>query len=107
MQQSPLIPAISLALTAALALALAPALAGADDDHERARRALERGEVLPLATILERLAPVIGSDVVETEFERDDGSWLYEISYIDARGRLVEIEVDAGDATILKKKRKR
>lgn len=81
--------------------------AAARDDHERARAALERGEVLPLATILERLAPTIGRDVIETEFEREDGRWVYEITYIDAHGRRVELEVDARDATIIERKRKR
>jgi uncharacterized membrane protein YkoI len=79
----------------------------ADDDHERARTALERGEILPLLTILERLAPVIDGDIVETELERDEGRWVYEIAYIDGSGRLIEIEIDAADATILKEKRKR
>jgi uncharacterized membrane protein YkoI len=78
-----------------------PALA--DDDHERARAALERGEVLPLAIILERLQGVIDGDVIATEFERDDGRWIYEIEYIDRDGRIVELEVDAADGRILKR----
>ncbi len=79
----------------------------ADDDHERARAALERGEVLPLMTILERLAAVIDGDIVETELDREDGGWVYEITYIDRTGRLIELEIDAADATVLKEKRKR
>ena len=79
----------------------------ADDDHDRARSALERGEVLPLLTILERLAPVIDGDIIETELDREDGRWVYEISYIDRSGRLIELEIDAADATVLKEKRKR
>jgi uncharacterized membrane protein YkoI len=82
-----------------------PALA--DDDHERARAALERGEVLPLMTILERLAPVIDGDIVETELDREDGRWIYEITYIDRTGRLIELEIDAADGTVLNEKRKR
>lgn len=79
----------------------------ADDDHDRARAALERGEVLPLLTILERLAPVIDGDIIETELDREDGRWVYEISYIDRSGRLIELEIDAADATVLKEERKR
>ena len=79
----------------------------ADDDHERARAALERGEVLPLMTILERLAPVIDGDIIETELDREKGRWVYEITYIDSTGRLIELEIDAADATVLKEKRKR
>jgi uncharacterized membrane protein YkoI len=81
--------------------------ATADDDHDRARAALERGEVLPLLTILERLAPVIDGDIIETELDREKDRWVYEITYIDRSGRLVELEIDAADATVLKEKRKR
>ena len=89
-----------------LLLALAtPALA--DDDHERARAALERGEVLPLSAILERLAPVIDGDIIELELDREKGRWVYEITYIDGTGRLIELEIDATDASVLKEKRKR
>jgi uncharacterized membrane protein YkoI len=72
-------------------------------DHERARAALERGEVLPLATILQRLEGVIDGDVIATEFDRDDGRWIYEIEYIDRDGRVVELEVDAADGSVLKR----
>jgi uncharacterized membrane protein YkoI len=85
----------------AVLLATGPTLA--DNDHERARAALERGEVLPLATILEQLQGVIDGDVIATEFERDDGRWIYEIEYIDRDGRIVELEVDAADGRILKR----
>ena len=93
-----------------IALLLLFATAGpadADKDHDRARGALERGEVLPLSAILERLAPVIEGDVIELELDREKGRWVYEITYIDGSGRLVELEIDATDASILKEKRKR
>lgn len=91
---------------ACLFLAVATS-AMADDDHERARAALERGEVLPLLTILERLATTIDGDIIETELDREKGRWIYEISYIDRNGRLTELEIDAADATVLKMKRQR
>lgn len=83
-------------------LGTGPAVAD-KDDHERARVALERGEVLPLATLLERLAGVIDGDIIATEFERDDGRWIYEIEYIDRDGRVIELEVDAADGTVLER----
>jgi len=98
-----------------LSLALAPARGVADDDrncagaavegehdHDRARRALECGEVMPLAEVLAAVRPHIKGEIVETEFEKDDGVWVYELKYIDARGRLVEIYVDARTGRILK-----
>lgn len=76
-------------------------LAGADDDHEEARGALERGEVMPLSEVLETLRPRIDGDIVSTDFEREDGGWLYEIKYIDRSGRLRELHVDARTARVL------
>ena len=42
-------------LAAALMLVSVPPVS-ADSDHDRARQALEAGEILPLKTVLERLA---------------------------------------------------
>jgi hypothetical protein len=47
----------------------APAVAS--DDHDRARQALEAGEVLPLRTILERVEREYPGQVVDVELERD------------------------------------
>ncbi len=87
----------------ALLLALSPiAMAAADDDHERAREALERGEVLPLAEILERVQGQMPGEVIETELDREHRHWIYELKLIDADGRIVELEVDATDGRILR-----
>lgn len=94
-----------LAIAVFVSVTAGPVLA--DKDHDRARAALERGELLPLATLLERLAPVIDGDIIELELEREKRRWVYEISYIDARGRLIELEVDAADGTVLKRERER
>jgi uncharacterized membrane protein YkoI len=86
------------ALALALTLLAAPAAA---DDHDRARRALERGEVLPLATILPQVETTLGARVIEVDLERDDGRFVYEFELIDARGRIIEAEVDAATGRIL------
>lgn len=56
------------------------------DDHERARRALEAGEVLPLRTVLERVERDYPGQVIEVELERDDGMWFYEVKLIRSGG---------------------
>jgi len=73
----------------------------AADDHDRARRALERGEALPLATILPQVEAALGARVIEVDLERDDGRFVYEFELIDARGRILEAEVDAATGRIL------
>lgn len=90
-------------------LVLAAALAGAgpgpafggDLDHERAQRARERGEILPLDHILALIRARVGGDVVKVELDRDDGIWIYELKLIDGRNRLLEIEVNARTGEIL------
>ena len=74
-----------------------------DDDHayDRARRALDRGETLPMAELLERLKTRVPGEVVGVEFEREDGKWVYEFKVIDSRGRLLEVYVDAQTGEVL------
>lgn len=90
----------TLALLALLALP-SPVHADDDEDHERARAAVLRGEALPLDEILARLPLRDGERLIEVEFEREDGRWVYELEFIGADGRVRELEVDALSAAIL------
>jgi uncharacterized membrane protein YkoI len=72
----------------------------ADDDHERARAALERGEILPLRVILERVGRDHPGTVVEVELEQEAGRWVYEIKLLQQGGSLVKLEVDAGSGLV-------
>lgn len=92
------------ALSAMLLLALLGAgagYAGDDHDHDRARRALESGEILPLRTILERVERDYPGQIMEVELEREDARWIYEIKLLRTGGALVEIEIDARDGALL------
>lgn len=94
-----------------LAPAAAPAAGDGDDcgtgeykeehDHERARHALECGEVMPLADVLAAVRPHVSGRLIETEIEREKGLWIYELTYIDSGGHLVGIHVDARTGRIL------
>ncbi|ROT99425.1 PepSY domain-containing protein [Histidinibacterium lentulum] len=88
-------------LLAALGLALAPVASAADGDHDRARGALERGEILPLAQILAVAVAHVPGRIIEVELERDDGRWIYEVELLTRGGRLVEIEIDGATGRIL------
>ena len=81
-------------------LAVAPAAAG-DDDHDRAHPALERGEVLPLRTILDRVERDYPGKVVEVELEREHERWIYEIRVLQSGGALLKLEVDGRDGMVL------
>ncbi len=80
------------------------ALAGGQRDHDRARAALRAGEVLPLSTILERVAKEQPGQVLEVELERDHDRWIYELKLIESSGALVKLKVDARDGAVLKQK---
>lgn len=70
-------------------------------DHDRARRALEAGEVLPLKTVLEKVSLDTPGQVMEVEMERKGARWVYEIKILRPGGALVKLVVDAGDGTIV------
>lgn len=71
-------------------------------DHEQARRALQAGEVMPLAAVLERLARSHPGQVLEVELEREHGRWIYEIRLLQPDGQLVKLAVDARNAEVLR-----
>lgn len=91
-------------LLPALLLPVLPALADGGDhhDHERARRALEAGDILPLATLLERTGVEATGRLLEVELEREDGRLVYELKVLTPQGRVIEHYVDARSGTILK-----
>lgn len=76
------------------------------DDHELARQALERGQVLPLRTVLDKVEREYQGQVLKVEFEEDDGRFYYEIRLLQKDGRMAKLEVDASDGRVLKVKRK-
>ena len=100
--------AMRLAVIAALLLSALGAVPAAADDDDDARdelyEARKRGDILPLDRILKRIDPAIGRHIVDIEVEREDGRVIYEIYYLDRRGRRRQIHVDAGSGSILREK---
>ena len=78
--------------------------AGADDsrDHERARAALQAGEVMPLQTLLEGVQRRHPGDVLEVELEREQGRWVYELKLLQRGGQVLRLDVDARTGDILR-----
>jgi hypothetical protein len=74
--------------------------------HDEARRALERGEVRPLAEILQMVQAELGGEVVSVDLERKNGDWLYEFRVIAPDGRRREIYVDALSGAVRRVKAK-
>lgn len=99
-------PRIVLAALLLTGLAQPPAWASDSRDHERARAAVEAGQVLPLPTLLERLRRTHPGQVLELELESDNGRWIYEVKLLQANGQLLKLDVDAATAQVLEVKRK-
>ena len=91
-----------LILACFLSVAFVPAQA--DDDHDRARRALERGEILPLTDILKRANREYPGQLIEAELDDEDGGLVYELVIISDAGRVFKLYYDAKNGELLKVK---
>lgn len=70
-------------------------------DHDRARQAVEAGDVLPLRTILDRVEREYPGQVMEVELDREQGKWVYEVKLLRKGGSLMKLKILARDGTIL------
>ena len=73
----------------------------ADDDADRARGALERGEIRPLEEVLRAARTAVPGDVVSVDLKRHDGRWLYKLRILDADGKRRTVKVEARTLKIL------
>ena len=91
----------ALLLAAGLCTLSTPASAG-KDDHDEARRLLQRGEIQPISRILQAVQLRVPGDVIEVELEREHGKWEYQVDVLATDGRLLEVTLDARTAVVLK-----
>jgi len=70
-------------------------------DHERARAALEAGQVRPLSEILFGVERRFHGRVIEAELETDDGHWRYAIKILPPNGEVFTLVVDAVTGDVL------
>lgn len=88
-----------------------PTAHASERDHERARQAVQAGQVLPLSAVLDKLATTHPGQVleVELEHERDEGrdAWRYEVKLLQRDGQLLKLELDARTGEVLRSKIRR
>jgi len=101
-------PVLTTTLTATLlllgTLLTAPVVRADRDDHDRARAALERGEIMPIALVLAAAEVSVPGDVIEIELEDERGGWVYELKVIAPDGRLRKVYLDGATAEVLHEK---
>ena len=77
------------------------------DDHDLARQALQQGKVLPLRTVLDQVEREYKGQVIKVEFDREDGRFVYEIRLLQSDGKVVKLEIDASNGSLISMKRKK
>jgi uncharacterized membrane protein YkoI len=92
-------------LIVGLYLPFSLAARASDDDHERARLALQRGEIRSLTDILREVGAELGGEVIEVEFENRNRrrNYAYQFKVLTPDGRVSEVLVDAATARILER----
>ena len=101
-------------------VAWASPVAMGGEDHEQARQAVQRGQVMPLHDILAEVEHGYRGQVLNIEFERETGHegvhesgrapagerFVYKIRLLQMDGRIVKLKVDAANGQVLGVKRK-
>lgn len=70
-------------------------------DHYQAKRLKDAGEILPLGRILRMARQIHPGRILETELERKQGRYIYEIELINGDGNVLELTYDARTGELL------
>ncbi len=77
-------------------------VATADEDYQLAKKLRQQGEIFPLEKIIGYARAEKDGEVLETEFEKKDGRYIYEVEILDVQGQVWEIKLDAKSGKIIK-----
>ncbi len=91
-------------VSAALLVSANPA-PGAAEEHDRARRAYEAGEVVALGRILGRVRSTFEGRMLEIELDQRRANqrfrWIYTVRMLTPRGNVITIRLDAKTMEVL------
>lgn len=73
-----------------------------DDDGNRARDGVSSGAILSLETILRRMDSRFAGRLIDADLKRRGGRDIYELQIINDRGHVLEVDVDAATARVVK-----
>ena len=74
------------------------------NDHEKAIKAVNEGEILTLDQILQKINRNFDGRVVSINLKDNEKGlfgWVYDIMIIDVNNKVKQIRVDAGTSTVL------
>lgn len=75
--------------------------ASEDLSQAQIRELVRQGIIMPLESILESFPPQEYGKLLDLEIEDEHGVIVYEFEFLRSDGRIVKVEVDARDGTIL------
>ena len=72
------------------------------DDQDRALEAVKRGEIVPLASVLQTVQQSVPGDVLNVKLTHDTvGAWNYTITVLTPQGYYRDVNVDAGKNNVI------
>ncbi len=74
------------------------------DDHEKAIKAVNEGEILPLDEILVKVNQTYAGRIISINLKDNEKGlfgWVYDIMLIEPGNKVKQLRVDAGTSTIL------
>jgi len=88
-------------LAALIAVALCAPPASADSDQDRARKAMEQGQVLPLNAVLRQIRHACRGRILDAQLSQGGRGWIYRVRVLTADGRVADVAVDAQSGQLL------
>jgi uncharacterized membrane protein YkoI len=70
-------------------------------EQDSVRRMQQHGDILPLEQILRKADEQHAGRVLESELERNDGDYVYDVEVVDDQGRVWEMRFDARSGEVL------
>jgi len=90
-----------LQILALILLSAATLISYADDDHIRAKKLLDAGDILPLESILQKARDKHAGKILEVELENEDNKLVYEIELLTSDGKVLELLFDAKTGNLI------
>tara|TARA_R110001583_G_scaffold11560_3_gene52056 strand:- start:1994 stop:2323 length:330 start_codon:yes stop_codon:yes gene_type:complete len=99
-------PIVAILLCGAIAISVFFSLTLLAKDHNNALDLVKAGEIMPLATILNKLEKLEQGQIIEVELEKKKKRLIYEIELVNKQGVVKKYIFDAKSGVLIKEKTK-
>ena len=103
MRSAPVLSLLAIGLIGVAVMLIRPL--AASEDHEQVWKLKERGEILPLEVLIERVHRDHPGHLIEAELEREGDRYVYELEFVDETGKILEFYYDAQTGELIKSER--